>query len=140
MTKEDYEAIYPKMEELYEEHSLLRPGYYDEIKSVELFELLDASNLKFAVIDDNRIIGFIRGELVDMDGKKFAVVHDVFIDKLHRNKGTGSTAMSFFYKKARSAGATSVRLQVDLRNAEAVLFWRKEGFETTHLKMSKEID
>lgn len=134
----DYDSLYLKIRDLYKEHSLLRPDYYDEIESINLSELLNASNLKSIATDGGEIIGFVRGEVVGTKNK-FAVVHDIFIDPLQRGKGVGSMLMNDFYTKAKAAGAHSVRLQVDVRNAAAVSFWEKEGFETTHLKMSREI-
>lgn len=139
MVEGDYQIVSDMLFQLYDEHSLLRPGYYSDMHTVDLGKLFSESDLKIVVENDGDIAGFARGELIDSGDGKFAVIHDIFVDASLRGKGLGSLLMDDIYSRAKLAGAESIRLQVDIKNPKAVSFWESEGFEASHYKMTKEL-
>lgn len=140
MTKDDYRTVFDMLMHLYDEHAALRPEYYDDIRMVDLEKLLDESDLKVvAEDDDGKIVGFARGKSSDSYKEGSVTIHDVFVEAPLRGKGVGSLIMHKIYALARASGISSVRLQVDMRNAGAVAFWENEGFEVSHHKMIKKI-
>ena len=133
----DYVSVVEKLYNLYREHSNIRPAYYNDIRFADLEKVLAKSDLKFIAVKNNNIVGFVRGDVVEKDNSKFAFVHDIFVDKKLRRKGVGALLMKEFYNSVKSLGVIEIRLQVDVFNNEAILFWENEGFVTTHYKMSK---
>lgn len=140
MENSDYSDVAVMLQELYSDHRELRPSYYDKIDTRGLPELFDASNLKIVATENDNVVGFVRGETVTKSDKVVAVIHDIFVDKRNRGKGTGAVLMQTFYQEARSAGATILQLQVDTKNQTAISFWESEGFESSHLRMIKLLD
>ena len=86
----------------------------------------------FVATVDDRIVGFISGELREGSPtflpKTWASVDDVFVEPDHRNRGMGHALLRSVEEWAKQKGASGVSLQVAAANARGRKFYEDLGF------------
>jgi ribosomal protein S18 acetylase RimI-like enzyme len=122
-----------------EEHGAYDPVYAtspDAEKTMRRF-LADLANgrhsfLFVAVSGDERVIGFISGELREgsptFHSKTWASVDDVYVAAEYRSMGVGRTLLENVKTWARERGADGVSLQVAVANERGRKFYEELGF------------
>lgn len=66
-------------------------------------------------------------------GAPYAVVENVVVDEEYRSDGVGRALMEEAMRRARAAGAYKLTLSTNLSREGAHEFYRKLGFEETHV-------
>jgi ribosomal protein S18 acetylase RimI-like enzyme len=122
-----------------EEHAAYDPIYAtspDAEKTMRRF-LADLANgrhsfLFVAVCGDERVIGFVSGELREgsptFHSKTWASVDDVYVAADHRSMGVGRALLENVRTWARERGADGVSLQVAAANERGRKFYEELGF------------
>ena len=67
-------------------------------------------------------------------------IYDIVIDQPHRRHGYGEAAMRELERFARPHGVDRIGLHVFGTNSKAIDLYRKLGYETTSLLMTKRLD
>lgn len=68
-------------------------------------------------------------------GAKRAQIEGVRVARAYRQRGAGNRLMRFAIARARDAGCTLVQLTTDKARGDALRFYRKLGFEASHIGM-----
>jgi ribosomal protein S18 acetylase RimI-like enzyme len=89
--------------------------------------------------DGERIGELWLTERDDMSGVRSLFVYDVHVEKAHRGRGFGRSAMLFAEEEARRRGLHRVALNVWGRNEVARRLYRSLGYEENAVAMSKKL-
>ena len=126
--------------------------YYKSFKEYRNFEeemenWLSDKEMKVLVAEDGgQLIGYFRVGMEEAPDyaamptgrqaiKKIGIVYDVFVEKRYRRKGIAAKLFEEALKWFRIKKAGHLELNVDVRNAEAIAFWKKLGFLEYKLRM-----
>lgn len=71
------------------------------------------------------------------DGGLICQVEAVRVDTSARGRGLGAALMEHVLEQARQRGAVRVQLTTNVRRAEAQRFYRRLGFEPSHVGMKR---
>lgn len=85
-------------------------------------------------------VGILWFALRDNQGKHTAFVYDVRIDEAFQRQGYGSQAFRELEHKVRALKCNKISLHVFGNNHAAQEMYRKLGYETTNILMSKTLD
>jgi ribosomal protein S18 acetylase RimI-like enzyme len=100
--------------------------------------LATPGQLVFRVLAGDAAVGWLWLGVPAPDGDPLmAWVYDVEIDLAHRGRGYGRTAMLLAEAEARSAGMTSIGLNVHGQNTVARSLYDSLGYAVTALQMKK---
>ena len=100
------------------------------------------SNIFFVMEDDNKIVGFIDGNVPDDEWwykEKVAYINHLCVDSSYRKKDVATKLMSEFEKVAKEIGAKDIRLLAFPNNKPAVSFYKKNGFTEYSIYYNKVI-
>lgn len=116
------------LEALYElDQSCFEPGIsYSRSQLRGFLRLPDREAIAFET--DGRLVGFAIG-CRRSAGLGSVITLDV--DAEHRRRGTGTALLSTLLARLEAAGATTVALEVDVRNERAIAFYERFGFRTS---------
>jgi ribosomal protein S18 acetylase RimI-like enzyme len=110
------------------------------------FEFLSNKQKCFFVAEEeNKIIGFVVGELVDKTYywyrkiNCFASLDEIFVDEAYRSKGVGTKLMTQFKNWCKEQGADRISVEVSTANIPAALFYQKHAFKDQYLIMETEL-
>lgn len=94
----------------------------------------------FNIVDHdlNQKIGYFWLNIRDKKGKE-AFIYDFFINESYRGKGYGTQTMLAAEKEAKKLGVRKISLHVFGHNQIAIELYKKVGYLTTDLHMSKGI-
>lgn len=144
--KSDIPELKNLIGKMVEYHHQLDP-YYKPFKEYrnfgeEMENWLSDKEMRILLAEDGgRLIGYIRAGMEDAPdyaaAKKIGIIYDVFVEKNYRRKGVAAKlfeeALNWFLIKKIS----HLELNVDVRNEEAIAFWKKLGFFEYKLRMRK---
>ena len=100
------------------------------------------SNIFFVMEDDNKVVGFIDGNVPDDEWwykEKVAYINHLCVDFSYRKKGIATELMAEFEKVAKELDAKNLRLLAFPNNKPAVTFYKKNGFLEYSTYYSKHI-
>ena len=100
------------------------------------------SNIFFVMEDDNKIVGFIDGNVPDDEWwykEKVAYINHLCVDSSYRKKRIATELMGEFEKSAKELGAKDLRLLAFPNNKPAVSFYKKNGFTEYSIYYNKVI-
>jgi ribosomal protein S18 acetylase RimI-like enzyme len=116
----------------------------EDIKAA-LLKLMMNDNFGEAVLilNENTPVGYMlitSAYSVEFKGET-AFIDELYIDENYRNAGIGSLALLYAEKYAAGKGYKAVRLEVELSNKNAHMFYRRSGY-TEHERyiMTKWLD
>jgi GNAT superfamily N-acetyltransferase len=81
----------------------------------------------YCIRQNNMLIGFLDYYL-EYKEKDTAYFSSIYIKEVYRKKGIGKEIINAIINKFTSIGIKKIRLHVSLRNAMAINFWVKQGF------------
>ena len=104
----------------------------------EDFELIlnDASTILFAIIEEEKMIGFMNIQCfysIWSHGKVF-FLDDFFIENFRR-KGYGEKALKDLQKYAKKSGIKRIQLMAENTNPKAIEFYRKHKFNEQEIHL-----
>lgn len=94
--------------------------------------------------DEERVVGYVYArleprsynELLDACTK----LHDIYVDERVRRRGVGEALLRETFRRAKAKGAPRVVLLTASQNESAHRLFRRVGFRTTMLEMTRELD
>lgn len=98
--------------------------------------------LYVALNDDNKIIGFIDGSVLEdawWYEETVASLDHICVDKEYRNKGIGNKLIDTFEQDVKNKGARYIRLLAFNSNNQAISLYKKKGFIEYSTFYNKEI-
>lgn len=145
-TKEDLSAILKLMQELINFHYSLDSYYRPAIKFRGLRDYVanaikSPKKLLLVAESDQQIIGYFLGAIeiapVYSSEKTVGLIADAVVNKKYRRKGVlkqlFQEALNWFNKKE----VNYIELSVDARNLDAILAWKKLGFQDYKLRIRR---
>ena len=78
---------------------------------------------------DERIVGYVVADSVPNHGRPLGHIKDIAVRESHRERGVGTTLLERAMGVLRTAGASSVKLEVREGNHTARRLYREQGFE-----------
>jgi len=81
---------------------------------------------------DKLVLGFAVGRIFEIGRDKFTIeLTNIGLRQTIRNQGFGQLLLKAFLDRSRQVGVSSVILEVRESNTNAIVFYRKFGFEST---------
>ncbi len=128
----------------------LKPAPYNEIAPAffenQFEELMSTSDSFFLLAEnDGEIIGYIFSEIADIyDKEAYSIkraghINSIFVMKEWRGSGIGKKLIEKTIEWLKSENITMCTLGVLAENESAISLYKEFGFETSNLKMFKEI-
>ena len=105
----------------------------------EDFELIlnDTSTILFAIIEEEKIIGFMNIQCfysIWSHGKVF-FLDDFFIEESFRGRGYGEKALKSLQEYAKKGGIKRIQLMAENTNPKAIEFYRKHKFNEQEIHL-----
>ena len=132
---EDMEAIFAFICEL-EEISY----DFNLFKRFSLCNISNKENIYLVAVDElGKPIGFIscHGQVLLHHMGKVYEIQEMFVDRDHRNKGMGKLMLRGLEKCLQNEDYVLLEVAVNSKRQDSREFYRKCGFEQTHLKFTK---
>jgi ribosomal protein S18 acetylase RimI-like enzyme len=148
--REDLRAVAKLAAKLVEQHiaydpqRFMLPGPAEEGYLAFLSgEITDPPAVVLVAIAEGAVVGYLYGRIeppsfVELRGEA-GWVHDLYVDERARGCGAGGALLNAGVEALRVRGARSVMLSVSPRNAAGQGLFRRQGFETTMLEMTKQL-
>jgi len=132
---EDMEAIFAficELEEISYDFNLFKRFYLCNISNKE--------NIYLVAVDElGKPIGFIscHGQVLLHHMGKVYEIQEMFVDRDNRNKGMGKLMLRGLEKCLQNEDYVLLEVAVNSKRQDSREFYRKCGFEQTHLKFTK---
>jgi GNAT superfamily N-acetyltransferase len=143
-TREDLPAIVAMLadDELGETReksgAIVPPEYFDAFETM----LHEPANRVLLAEQDGEIVGSLQLVFItslSRRGTKRAIVEAVRVVSKLRGQNIGTALMKHAIAESRAAGCGLIQLTSDRRRARAHLFYRRLGFEQSHIGFKKEL-
>ncbi|MBS4536578.1 GNAT family N-acetyltransferase [Clostridium sp. D2Q-14] len=93
---------------------------------------------------NNKIIGFIRGEIKEINGifasNKIVFITDIFMEELFRGKGLTKNLIEKIEEYCREKEIFNIKLNVNTQNKRAIGFYKKKGFIEVNRTYKKDLN
>ncbi len=124
-----------------EEHEKMEPEHYSCCEDAlrvyaDILKIAINSSQHYVKVvksDDNLVVAFLYGYIRSLPQvfkpKLQGYISDISVDKNHQKKGLGQLIFKDFVKWAMLKGATSISLNVHIKNNAAIQFYEKLGLK-----------
>ena len=99
----------------------------------------DKSAIIIGAFQKEKLLGFIWGYKTSTNDKNRIHINYFVVDEKCRKQGIGSQLIEKIYEIAKEMQIQEVELMVTTKNATAVNFYKKQGFEEERVKLCKRI-
>lgn len=82
----------------------------------------------FIVFYKTKIIGYLLGEIVNMNGNNYYFINYLFVSSVFRNKKLGSLMLNYAKKYIMNKHIHGISLIIDTENHKNIQFYKKHGF------------
>ena len=106
------------------------------MKRPAFLKVMKHKDCLFVAEENNRIVGYISGEVSSVRGKKRINLENVFIEKRFRNKGVAKRLVDAFISKWKERGLKEMVLFCPQRLER---FYKKFGFKLTVIRMKLDL-
>ena len=150
MTMKEYQSYMDNViDELPKEY--IRAGVQDQKQAIRQVKeqierilpngLETPNNFLYSIIDEaiSNKVGILWYEIREKEGIKQAFICDISIDKNHRRKGYATKAFQVLEEEVKSKGISTIKLHVFGHNEPAIILYKKIGYKTTNVLMSKDL-
>ena len=100
-------------------------------------ELLLAAERACVLVAENcgEVVGMATGQLLisTAEGAPSLVIEDVVVSPKHRNRGIGTGLLASLAEWGRKHGARRMQLLADRTNSPALVFYGRQGWQSTRL-------
>ena len=114
---------------IYENFIKISP--YEQLKhnKNEIYNLLSKSSHFFIVyMINNKILGYILGEIIEFDQNKILFITYIFISPYHRKKGLGQLLLNYIENYASDNNCIKIMLTCDTEDKKVYEWYLKRGF------------
>ena len=89
----------------------------------------------FVAEHQGRVVGMLTVQILvsTAEGGPVGLVEDVVVDAAHRGQGIGEAMLAQLWHWSRQQGLSRLQLLADRGNAQALAFYRKQGWTTTRM-------
>ena len=112
-------------------HNFIKISSYEQLKhnKHEIYNLLSKSSHFFIVyMIHNKILGYILGEIINLEKEKILFITYIFTSPNHRNKGLGHKLMNHIEKYASFNNCLKIMLTCDTEDKKLYEWYLKMGF------------
>ena len=114
---------------IYENFIKISP--YEQLKhnKNEIYNLVSKSSHFFIVyMINNKILGYILGEIIEFDQNKILFITYIFISPYHRKKGLGQLLLNYIENYASDNNCIKIMLTCDTEDKKVYDWYLKRGF------------
>jgi len=131
----DLDQLADLLAELFTLESDFRPDREKQLRGLRLILDNPALGRLFVLRDQGRVAGMANALITvsTAEGCRVAVLEDVIVRNEYRGKGLGRRLVEHVLAWAKTLGMTRVTLLADRDNEAALDFYRKLGFEPSHM-------
>ncbi len=86
------------------------------------------NNYSIALINENKIYGFLLGEKILNTNNFDLEIHIMFVSKKMRRNNIGSSLLNFIETNRKKTNISKIYLEVSENNLEAIKFYEKNNF------------
>ena len=90
------------------------------------------SNLAYGIFDNNLMLGFIFGDLINIEKNSEYEILLIYVAKHFRNKGLGSKLIKKIEENCNCL--KKIHLEVSESNLKGILFYKKMGFKEIYTR------
>ena len=90
------------------------------------------SNLAYGIFDNNLMLGFIFGDLINIEKNSEYEILLIYVAKHFRNKGLGSKLIKKIEENCNCL--KKIHLEVSESNLKGILFYKKMGFKKIYTR------
>jgi ribosomal protein S18 acetylase RimI-like enzyme len=120
-----------------------RPNLSEEMRRRYQADLDDPDALLVVAEQDGQIVGMAAGHVhkPSMSSEELAVeLGSVYVTEEHRERGVAGALTAEVARFARECGVSRITLKTFARNEEALLAWKRLGFEPRMIQMTATVD
>ncbi|HEU0234236.1 MAG TPA: GNAT family N-acetyltransferase [Gallionella sp.] len=131
----DLEQLADLLAELFTLESDFRPDREKQLRGLRLILDNPALGRLFVLRDQSRVAGMANVLITvsTAEGCRAAVLEDVIVRDEYRGKGLGRRLVEHVFTWAKTGGMTRITLLADRDNKAALDFYRKLGFDRSHM-------
>lgn len=134
-TVNDLPQLADLLDELFTLESDFRPYRDKQLRGLRLILDNPALGRLFVLRDAEKVLGMANAliTLSTAEGERVLLLEDVIVRHEHRNNGLGRRLVEHIFAWTKAEGMTRVTLLTDRDNKAALDFYRKLGFEHSHM-------
>jgi GNAT superfamily N-acetyltransferase len=132
---EDLPHLADLLTELFTLESDFRPDRDRQLRGLRLILDNPAMGRLFVLRDAGQVLGMANALVTvsTAEGGRVLLLEDVIVKREHRGKGLGKMLVEHVLAWAKTQGMTRVTLLADKGNTAALDFYRKLGFDDSHM-------
>jgi GNAT superfamily N-acetyltransferase len=134
-TADDLPHLADLLAELFTLESDFRPERDKQLRGLRLILDNPALGRLFVLRDEAKVLGMASALITvsTAEGGRVLLLEDVIVRREHRNNGLGRRLVEHIFAWTKAEGMTRVTLLTDRDNKAALDFYRKLGFEHSHM-------
>lgn len=108
----------------------------------EYFIDLINNHFVWVAVIDNEIVGYLAGTIEEKGSYElvqYGEVNNMIITEKCRGLGVGRSLMDSFKKYCKDNGINNLKVVASAKNANAIAFYRKNGFKDFNLTLTMEV-
>jgi GNAT superfamily N-acetyltransferase len=140
-TQDDLPQLCAMLAELFTLESDFQPEPDKQLRGLRLILDNPGTGRLFVVRDGAKVIAMASALITvsTAEGERVALLEDVIVDREHRGRGLGRELVEHVLNWVREQGMTRVTLLADRDNRAALDFYRRLGFEPSHMTVLRKI-
>ena len=140
-TEQDLPYMADLLAELFTLESDFTPERDKQLRGLRLILDEPALGKLFVLRVDGQVAGMANALITvsTAEGGKVLLLEDVIVSRAHRSGGLGRKLVEHVLGWARAQGMTRVTLLADHDNTPALDFYRKQGFEGSHMTVLRKL-
>lgn len=110
-----------------------------EFVKKEFNESIENKNSIILFVEEREVFGYLAGNFLKNSWNNFGYIGDIFIVSNLRKKGLGTKLMREFERICKKKNLEEIRLDVSIKNKEAISLYKKEKFEIIKYNLRKRL-
>jgi len=127
------------LDELFTLENDFKPEREKQLRGLRLILDNPALGRLFVLRDGERVLGMANALITvsTAEGARVLLLEDVIVRREQRGNGLGRKLLEHVFNWAAAQGITRVTLLADKKNAAALDFYRKLGFDDSHMQVMR---
>jgi ribosomal protein S18 acetylase RimI-like enzyme len=115
------------------------PAQNKDFVNFVLSSLYKKGNLLYGIYIYNELVGFLSAYIKKVPGGKVGYLDNLFVSKKYQGRGYSKSLRNFFFSILKKKNIKHCQLNVLHKNIKAVEIYKKWGFRTDGMQMTKKI-